>query len=41
MARRIPKATLEVLAGAGHLLLFDESARSGEVIARFLAAAGP
>jgi pimeloyl-ACP methyl ester carboxylesterase len=36
MARRIKRASLAEVAGAGHLLLFDEPERCGEEICRFL-----
>lgn len=39
LARSIPNATLRVIRGAGHLLLFDEAARVGPVIEAFLRAA--
>jgi poly(3-hydroxyoctanoate) depolymerase len=42
LARAIPAATLEVLAGAGHLLLIDEAKTAGRRITDFLAdAAAP
>lgn len=37
MARRIPRATLSLLSGAGHMFLWDEPSRSGAEISRFLA----
>lgn len=39
VAHRIPDSRLRVLPGAGHLLLFDESARSGKEIEAFLSGA--
>ena len=39
MARRIPRGTLSVLPGAGHMFLLDEPARSGAEISQFLGAA--
>jgi pimeloyl-ACP methyl ester carboxylesterase len=36
VARRIPRADLCVVPGAGHLLLFDDAVRAGEHIERFL-----
>jgi pimeloyl-ACP methyl ester carboxylesterase len=38
MARRIPTATLELLRGAGHLILDDAPERVGAALTRFLAA---
>jgi poly(3-hydroxyoctanoate) depolymerase len=36
LAQRIPKATLEIVAGAGHLLLWDDAENLGRRISRFL-----
>jgi pimeloyl-ACP methyl ester carboxylesterase len=36
IAERIPDATLEVLADAGHMLLFDEPDKAAEILERFL-----
>lgn len=36
MAWRIPNARLELVADAGHLLLFDEAATAGRIISEFL-----
>jgi pimeloyl-ACP methyl ester carboxylesterase len=40
LARRIPTAQLELVHGAGHLLLLDQSERCAELIADFLAGPG-
>jgi pimeloyl-ACP methyl ester carboxylesterase len=36
VARTIPDATLEVMAGAGHLLLLDQAVDAAPHITRFL-----
>src|SRR3954452_19447391 len=36
LAERIPGATLEVVADAGHMLLFDESDKAATILERFL-----
>jgi pimeloyl-ACP methyl ester carboxylesterase len=41
MARRIPNATLHVLARGGHLILADEAAAAGEAIVSFLSGRVP
>lgn len=40
LARRIPDAQLEVVPGAGHMLLFDEPEKAAPILERFLAAEG-
>ena len=40
LQRGIRDARLEIIAGGGHLFLFEEAARSGELITRFLDDAG-
>lgn len=37
LARRIPKAELEIIPGAGHMLLFDEPDKAAPILERFLA----
>lgn len=39
MAFLIPNAQMEVVAGAGHMMLFDEPERTGPIVERFLASA--
>jgi pimeloyl-ACP methyl ester carboxylesterase len=37
LAERIPGATLQVVADAGHMLLFDEPEKVAAILERFLA----
>jgi poly(3-hydroxyoctanoate) depolymerase len=37
LARRIPDARLEIVPGAGHMLLFDEPEKAASILERFLA----
>jgi pimeloyl-ACP methyl ester carboxylesterase len=38
LAERLPDAALEIVSGAGHMLLFDESDKAAAIVEPFLAA---